>query len=87
LPFAVKEKGQRTYRSFTMEGKEIEFSDGFTDLHTHSYRSILNGTGFRAKEALSAIEMVHEIRNANPIGLKREYHPFAALPHTKHPFS
>jgi UDP-N-acetyl-2-amino-2-deoxyglucuronate dehydrogenase len=87
LPVAVKEKGQRTYRAFTMEGNEIEFSDGFNDLHTHSYRSILNGTGFRAKEALNAIEMVHEIRNANPVGLKGEYHPFAASPLTKHPFS
>ena len=87
LPIAVKEKGQRTYRSFTMEGKEIEFSEGFTDLHTNSYQSILNNTGFRAKEALNAIEMVHEIRNATLIGLKGAYHPFAAFPLTKHPFS
>lgn len=87
LPISVKAKGQRTFRSFTIEGKEIEFSDGFTDLHTKSYKSILNGTGFRAKEALNAIEIVHEIRNLNPIGLKGDYHPFANLPLSKHPFS
>jgi UDP-N-acetyl-2-amino-2-deoxyglucuronate dehydrogenase len=87
LPAAVRGKGQRTFRSFTLEGKEIEFSDGFTDLHNDSYRSILAGTGFRAYEALTAIEMVHEIRNASPLGLKGDYHPFAQQPLVKHPFS
>jgi UDP-N-acetyl-2-amino-2-deoxyglucuronate dehydrogenase len=86
LPNEVKIKGQRTYRSFSMEGKEIEFSDGFTDLHTSSYKEILDGNGFRAKEALSSIEIVHEIRNATPIGLNGDYHPFAALSLSKHPF-
>lgn len=43
LPEEVKQKGQRTYRSITLEGKEIEFSEGFTDLHTRSYQQILNG--------------------------------------------
>lgn len=87
LPASVREKGQRTFRSFTMEGTEIEFSEGFTDLHTQSYKSILNGTGFRAKEALTAIELVHEIRNSVPLGLNGEYHPFAKMPIEKHPFS
>ena len=59
-----------------MEGKEIEFSGGFTDLHTRSYKEILAGNGFGLQEAKPSIDIVHEIRNANPVGLKGEYHPF-----------
>lgn len=87
LPKHIREKGQRTFRSFTLEGREIEFSDGFTDLHTQSYRSIMDGVGFRAIEALSAIELVHEIRNLTPLGITGNYHPFAKLPLSKHPFN
>jgi UDP-N-acetyl-2-amino-2-deoxyglucuronate dehydrogenase len=58
-----------------MNNQEIEFSDGFTDLHTESYRKILGGEGFRLKEAKAAVETVYTIRNATPIGLKNEYHP------------
>jgi UDP-N-acetyl-2-amino-2-deoxyglucuronate dehydrogenase len=86
LPLSVKEKGQRTYRSFTIEGEEVEFSDGFTDLHTNSYRKILGGDGFRAVEALPSIEIVHQIRIAEKVGLVGDYHPFAKLPLTNHPF-
>lgn len=85
LPKEVSEKRQRTYRSLTMEGKEIEFSDGFTDLHTESYRQILNGNGFRAKDAIPSIEIVHQIRNASPVGLKGDYHPFAKIQQVLHP--
>lgn len=87
LPASVREKGQRTYRSLTMEGKEIEFSNGFQDLHTKSYEAILAGNGFGIKEALPSIELVHSIRTQTPIGLKGEYHPFAAQPASAHPFA
>ncbi|HPW66639.1 MAG TPA: Gfo/Idh/MocA family oxidoreductase [Salinivirgaceae bacterium] len=63
LPKQVKEKGQRTYRSITISGKEIEFSDGFTDLHTETYKNILNGQGYGPEDALGSIEIVHQIRN------------------------
>jgi UDP-N-acetyl-2-amino-2-deoxyglucuronate dehydrogenase len=86
LPASVKEKGKTTYRSMTLEGEEIEFSDGFTDLHTKSYQDVLAGNGFRISEALNAIKIVHEIRNLQPIGLQGEYHPFAKLPTHQHPF-
>jgi UDP-N-acetyl-2-amino-2-deoxyglucuronate dehydrogenase len=76
IPKEVRESGQRTYRSITVEGKEIEFSGGFTDLHTISYQKILGGKGFRAEDARKSIEIVHNIRNATPIGLKGDYHPF-----------
>lgn len=62
LPLAVKQAGKRTYRSLKMEGQEIEFSDGFTDLHTASYWDILNGFGFGLNEAKPSIELIHTIR-------------------------
>ena len=76
IPEHIKAIGQRTYRSIKVEGKEIEFSEGFTDLHTHSYEEILAGNGFGLQEAKPSIEIVHEIRNSTPVGLKGEYHPF-----------
>jgi UDP-N-acetyl-2-amino-2-deoxyglucuronate dehydrogenase len=86
LPKAAKEKGNRTYRSITMEGVEIEFSDGFTDLHTKSYEAILCGDGFNLEQSLPSIELAHSIRTKTAVGLKGEYHPLAAMPLTKHPF-
>jgi UDP-N-acetyl-2-amino-2-deoxyglucuronate dehydrogenase len=76
IPKEIKEKGQRTYRSITVEGKEIEFSGGFTDLHTLSYQEIIKGNGFGLEETKKSIEIVYNIRNASPIGLKGDYHPF-----------
>jgi UDP-N-acetyl-2-amino-2-deoxyglucuronate dehydrogenase len=62
IPSAVREQGKRTYRTLSMEGEEIEFSDGFTDLHTLSYSEILAGRGFGIEEAKGAIEIAHQIR-------------------------
>ena len=87
LPAAVREKGQRTYRSITMEGTEIEFSDGFKDLHTRSYEEILAGRGFALTEALKSIQLVHDIRTQTPVGLSGEHHPFAKLKLSTHPFA
>ena len=75
LPPEVMAKGQRTYRSITIDGEEIEFSGGFTDLHTLVYQDILNGQGYGLKEALRAVEIVQQIRNA-PVVYNRTYtHP------------
>ena len=76
IPKHTKAIGQRTYRSITVEGEEIEFSHGFTNLHTRSYEEILAGNGFGLQEAKPSIEIVHDIRNATPQGLKEDYHPF-----------
>ncbi len=76
IPESVKAQGQRTYRSITVDGDEIEFSGGFTDLHTRSYEAILAGNGFGLQEARPSIGIVSEIRNLEPLGLKGEYHPF-----------
>lgn len=53
---------RRTYRSITIDGKEIEFSDGFTDLHTEVYRRILNNSGFGIRDARASIELVSKLR-------------------------
>lgn len=75
VPDHVREK-QRTYRSISVDGEELEFSEGFTDLHTLSYQEILAGRGFALDEVRPSIETVSQIRNA-PIELNRgEQHPF-----------
>ena len=86
LPDDVRAKGQRTFRSLKIEGDEIEFSDGFKDLHTTSYQNILAGNGFGLSESMQSIDLVHQIRTIKPIGVKGDYHPFAALPLSPHPF-
>ena len=63
LPAAVKARGKRTFRTLTINNEAIEFSDGFTELHTQSYHDIINGKGFRLSETRKAIELVHDIRN------------------------
>jgi UDP-N-acetyl-2-amino-2-deoxyglucuronate dehydrogenase len=77
LPDATREKGQRTYRSITFNGEELEFSEGFTDLHTESYRHILEGSGFGLDDALPSIELVYAIRTAPKAGIDAESHPLA----------
>jgi len=75
LPKEVREKGQRTYRSITVNTEEIEFSTGFTELHTKSYLEILDGNGFGLLDAKQSIEIVHDIRNFE-LEIKGEKHPF-----------
>ena len=87
IPDAIKATGARTYRSITVDGEEIEFSGGFTDLHTLSYKEILMGNGFALDEAATSINIVNNIRKQKPIGLKGSYHPFAEIPLAPHPFS
>lgn len=62
LPKEVKEKGQTTFRSITIDDEELEFSSGFTDLHTLVYKDILSGKGYGLAEARTAIEIVYKIR-------------------------
>lgn len=77
IPQKVQEKGQRTFRSIVVDGEELEFSGGFTDLHTTTYSEILKGKGFELKDAKNSIETVYTIRNSNPVGLKGDFHPLA----------
>lgn len=76
VPSDLRDAGQRTYRSITVNGEEIEFSGGFTDLHTRSYEEILAGNGFGLEENRSAITAVSSLRTAS---IKEN-------PDVKHPF-
>lgn len=75
LPENVQKSGNRTYRSITLDKEEIEFSDGFSDLHTITYEKILSGEGFGLSESRRSIETVYTIRNAKAIGCTGNYHP------------
>ena len=86
LPAEIKAKNQSTYGSIKVDGEEIEFSNGFTNLHTESYKQIIAGKGFGIEEARTSIEIVHDIRNKEVQSLKGEYHPLAKLRQAKHPF-
>jgi UDP-N-acetyl-2-amino-2-deoxyglucuronate dehydrogenase len=75
LPPSFAAKGQRTYRSILINDEEIEFSEGFTDLHTQTYKEILAGRGFGLQDSRQSVETAYIIRNAKPVGLTGEYHP------------
>ena len=75
IPEEIKAQGKRTYRSLTMNGESIEFSDGFTDLHTRVYEDILNGGGFGIDATKASIETVYNIRKQSPVGAIGDYHP------------
>lgn len=75
LPFALQPGGKTTFRSITVDGSEIEFSEGFTDLHTRVYEQTLVGNGFGIAAARPAIELVHALRQAPLSSLTSETHP------------
>jgi len=66
LPKKARENNQPTYRSIKIDEREIEFSGGFTDLHSVSYQDILDGRGYGITEARNSIEIAHKIRNQVP---------------------
>lgn len=74
LPDSVKGK-KTTYRSITLDGEEVEFSEGFTDLHTRSYQEILAGRGYGLEDVRFCVEVVSEFRTL-PIVANGEHHPF-----------
>jgi len=76
VPEAERVQGKRTFRAITVDGADIEFSDGFTDLHTRSYEEILAGRGFGLEENRVAIQTVSDIRNASVVA-HGERHPLA----------
>jgi len=75
IPEGPAAAGQRTYRSVVIDGTELEFSEGFTELHTRSYEEILAGRGFRLEDARVAVETVAQIRRSTPSGVRNDYHP------------
>lgn len=63
LPWQAVEQGATTFRNITIEDKELEFSDGFTDLHTRSYQEILAGRGFRLATARPSVDIAQRVRS------------------------
>jgi UDP-N-acetyl-2-amino-2-deoxyglucuronate dehydrogenase len=77
LPPDIRARGQTTLRSVTVDGAEVEFSTGFSDLHTRVYEEILAGNGFGPADARPSIQLVHDIRTAVPRGPGSHSHPLA----------
>jgi len=75
LPFTLQPGKKTTFRSITVDGSEIEFSDGFTDLHTRVYEQTLAGNGFGIAAARPAIELVHGLRQAPVTAPTSDTHP------------
>ena len=78
LPAETQAAGQTTYRSITIDGQEIEFSGGFTDLHTRIYEEVVQGRGFGIEDARPSIELVHGIRTADVVPSGSSAHPLLA---------
>lgn len=78
VPTSERVKGHRTFRSIAVDGEEIEFSGGFTDLHTASYQEILAGRGFGVEDNRAAIEIVSQIRTRQLEPNRSELHPATA---------
>lgn len=75
LPAQAKANNKTTYRSITVDGKEIEFSEGFTDLHTKVYEETLAGRGFSIKDARPSVQLTHDIRTASISPMDTLAHP------------
>ena len=78
LPSDEVTHGKTTFRSISIDGKELEFTDGFTDLHTTMYQEILAGRGFGIDDARPSIKLVYDIRNARVSGELDHVHPLFA---------
>ncbi|RKX24732.1 MAG: oxidoreductase [Candidatus Zixiibacteriota bacterium] len=76
LPPSVNAEEQTTYRSITIDGQEIEFSGGFTDLHTKVYRRTLEGNGFGLEDVRPSIVLAHDIRKSTGTGPRPNSHSF-----------
>lgn len=76
LPLEAKGRGQRTFRSFVCDDKEVEFSSGFEDLHTMVYKDILSGGGFGLDDAKASVQIVHDIRNMQACPSLEQLHPY-----------
>lgn len=75
LPYRPNDGRPATHRSIKINGEEIEFTRGFTDLHTTSYREILAGRGYGLQNAKPAVDIASIIRRSKPVGLSGDYHP------------
>ena len=78
LPYQITPGNRRTFRSIMIDGQEVEFTEGFTDLHTRLYQETLAGNGFGIEDARPSIELVYKIRNTPVTSSTDLVHPFLA---------
>jgi UDP-N-acetyl-2-amino-2-deoxyglucuronate dehydrogenase len=76
LPLSTQQAKKTTYRSITVDGQEVEFSEGFTDLHTEVYKKTLAGNGFGIEDVRPSIELTHQIRETEISPFDSLVHPF-----------
>jgi len=75
LPAGYTETGRSAFRSITIDGQEVEFSEGFGDLHTRVYEEVLAGHGYGIEDARPSIDLVHSVRNSSIVVPKNDAHP------------
>ena len=75
LPFVPEPGAKTTFRSITVDGREIEFSEGFTDLHTSVYQEVIAGRGFGIDDSRPSIELTHHIRQTPVKRVDARLHP------------
>ena len=75
LPFEPQPGAKTTFRSITVDGEEVEFSEGFTDLHTRVYEEVLAGRGFGIADARPSVELTAQIRSADIVAPTADAHP------------
>jgi UDP-N-acetyl-2-amino-2-deoxyglucuronate dehydrogenase len=80
LPQSSRQTQQTTFRSITIDDKEVEFTEGFTNLHTRVYEETLKGNGFGISDARPAIKLVYDIRNSNINQNSQYQHPYLFQP-------
>ena len=76
LPAVARDAGKSTFRNITVNGDNLEFSDGFVDLHTQSYAHILDGNGYPVSETRQAVAIVETLRHMDPVAGASDQHPF-----------
>jgi UDP-N-acetyl-2-amino-2-deoxyglucuronate dehydrogenase len=77
LPFAVEPGKRSTFREISVDGKAVEFSEGFTDLHTRIYENVLKGEGFGISIVRPSLELTYRLRTGPVVRAKQAMHPFA----------
>jgi UDP-N-acetyl-2-amino-2-deoxyglucuronate dehydrogenase len=81
LPFAAQPGTRTTFRSITVDGHEVEFSEGFNNLHTRVYEEVLAGRGFGIADSRPAIELSHRIRETPAEPVASHAHPVVSAHH------
>ena len=78
IPLSRRQQGKFAYRLLSLDGQEIDLSEGFTDLHTRTYEEILAGRGYSIADARAGVEAVHAVRQCELTAPTADAHPWLA---------